>query len=196
MAWTTPRTWVVGEVATAANFNTHLRDNMNSLRGSVVVAGDAFPSTPTNEDEFTLVDSSTAPTFAWRMKYLSGISGTYKWVCVGGVPLFGERATGNLAATSYSTVKTYASMPAGVYLAEIALDTSGAPEVWYASIGWGTTAVDADAARNATGGGAFRAYQKTMASAGSITLAVRKTDGTNEGVGGAAWRITPVLLTG
>lgn len=28
MAWTSPRTWVSGEVVTAALMNTHLRDNM------------------------------------------------------------------------------------------------------------------------------------------------------------------------
>lgn len=31
MAWTSPRTWVAGEVVTAANMNTHVRDNMNAL---------------------------------------------------------------------------------------------------------------------------------------------------------------------
>jgi hypothetical protein len=28
MAWTTPRTWVGGELVTAAIFNTHIRDNL------------------------------------------------------------------------------------------------------------------------------------------------------------------------
>lgn len=39
MAWTAPRTWVVGEIPTAANFNTHVRDNMLALddRGHVQV---------------------------------------------------------------------------------------------------------------------------------------------------------------
>lgn len=32
-AWTTPRTWVTGEVVTAAQMNTHVRDNLNELRG-------------------------------------------------------------------------------------------------------------------------------------------------------------------
>lgn len=31
MAWTDPRTWVVGELTTAANMNAHIRDNMNML---------------------------------------------------------------------------------------------------------------------------------------------------------------------
>jgi hypothetical protein len=29
--WTPPRTWVTGEVPTAATFNTHVRDNLNSI---------------------------------------------------------------------------------------------------------------------------------------------------------------------
>lgn len=33
MAWTTPRTWVAGEVVTSALMNTHLRDNMNQAIG-------------------------------------------------------------------------------------------------------------------------------------------------------------------
>src|SRR5262245_10037005 len=31
MAWTNPKTWSVGETLTAANFNTHIRDNENVL---------------------------------------------------------------------------------------------------------------------------------------------------------------------
>lgn len=32
MAWTTPKTWAVGEQLTAGNFNPHIRDNLNALR--------------------------------------------------------------------------------------------------------------------------------------------------------------------
>jgi hypothetical protein len=31
MAWTAPRTWVTGEVVTASQMNTHVRDNLNAL---------------------------------------------------------------------------------------------------------------------------------------------------------------------
>lgn len=31
MAWTSPRTWVAGEIFTAANANTHIRDNFKAL---------------------------------------------------------------------------------------------------------------------------------------------------------------------
>jgi len=33
MGWTAPRTWVTGEVVTAAIMNTHVRDNLNALEG-------------------------------------------------------------------------------------------------------------------------------------------------------------------
>jgi len=33
MAWTTPRTWVAGELVTATMLNAHLRDNLNYLYG-------------------------------------------------------------------------------------------------------------------------------------------------------------------
>ena len=41
MTWTAPRTWVTGETVTAANMNTHVRDNLKAI-------GDAWTSyTPT-----------------------------------------------------------------------------------------------------------------------------------------------------
>lgn len=33
MAWTTPRTWVAGEIVTAALLNTHVRDNLLAVSG-------------------------------------------------------------------------------------------------------------------------------------------------------------------
>lgn len=35
MAWSTPKTWNVGDVSTAADFNTYVRDNENALYGTV-----------------------------------------------------------------------------------------------------------------------------------------------------------------
>ena len=46
MAWTTPRTWVAAEVPTAANMNTHIRDNFNTLSPAVVTTvGDVVYAT-------------------------------------------------------------------------------------------------------------------------------------------------------
>ena len=34
MAWTTPLTWAVGQLVTASQMNTHVRDNLNYLKGA------------------------------------------------------------------------------------------------------------------------------------------------------------------
>jgi len=36
MPWTTPRTWTTGEVVTASQLNTHVRDNLDDLRTAKV----------------------------------------------------------------------------------------------------------------------------------------------------------------
>jgi len=49
MAWTTPRTWVTGEVVTAALLNTHLRDNLDETApATVTTAGDLVYATGAN----------------------------------------------------------------------------------------------------------------------------------------------------
>jgi hypothetical protein len=42
MAWTAPRTWVVGEVTDAAMLNAHFRDNMLASEASVIAAAGDF----------------------------------------------------------------------------------------------------------------------------------------------------------
>lgn len=55
--------------------------------------GTTLPASPTDLDEFILVDSLTLPTYQWRFKYLAGISDAYKWICVGGAPVHKEVAS-------------------------------------------------------------------------------------------------------
>lgn len=49
-AWTSPRTWVTGEVVTASVMNTHVRDNLAYLKdsptfdGSIIISGTAASS--------------------------------------------------------------------------------------------------------------------------------------------------------
>ena len=52
MAWTSPRTWVSGEVVTAALMNTHVRDQLLELAGTV---GPSYQNyTPTVQSGFTV----------------------------------------------------------------------------------------------------------------------------------------------
>lgn len=49
MGWTSPRTWVTGEIITAAQLNTHLRDNLlATAAGVVTAAGDLVYATGAN----------------------------------------------------------------------------------------------------------------------------------------------------
>jgi len=49
MAWTTPRTWVTGEVPTAVLMNAHVRDNLNQTAVGLVTAdGDIVAATGAN----------------------------------------------------------------------------------------------------------------------------------------------------
>ncbi len=59
MAWTAPRTWNVGDIATASNFNTHIRDNETYLK--------------TQTDNINVVaQASSANTFGNIYQNLSG----------------------------------------------------------------------------------------------------------------------------
>lgn len=74
MAWTTPRTWTVGEVVTAAQMNEQLRDNLNYLKSRTDVADYAyilrtFASTVT-------VSNTTNETTVWSYTVPGGLLGT------------------------------------------------------------------------------------------------------------------------
>jgi hypothetical protein len=71
MAWTTPKSWAVNEIGTAANLNTHLRDNLNFLyqsyltgiipaSGTTPTAGTGFTYTHTNGTGIYVVTFSVA----------------------------------------------------------------------------------------------------------------------------------------
>ena len=61
MAWTTPRTWVAGEVVTASQLNAHVRDNLNFLLNgrilSYIVRAGSSDYTTTSTS-FTPVDTT------------------------------------------------------------------------------------------------------------------------------------------
>lgn len=48
--------------------------------------GTSLPGSPTDGQEYILVDSTSAPTYAWYLRYNSGSASSYKWEWVGGTP--------------------------------------------------------------------------------------------------------------
>src|SRR5438128_9367934 len=60
MAWTSPRTWVATETVTAAQLNTHVRDNENALNSSL--AGDNEPTVQHQHKSGTYANRPAAAT--------------------------------------------------------------------------------------------------------------------------------------
>jgi hypothetical protein len=60
MAWTTPATWTPGQVITATDLNTHLRDNLNFLfsRPNSVIKRDNNANYTTTSTSFVDVDGT------------------------------------------------------------------------------------------------------------------------------------------
>lgn len=64
MSWTAPRTFVTGEIETAAIFNTHLRDNLNFLRSGVFTQQNVTAGVgPTSGTTELVLATITPPTF-------------------------------------------------------------------------------------------------------------------------------------
>jgi hypothetical protein len=146
MAWTTPRTWVVGEVVTAALMNTHVRDDFLALfpDHATTLSGSPY------HNKFALLwDSDTAPTWWWEFRYLD-VATAYKWKFMGGVPMRSTPTTISHAnTTTYRFTSTLLTVPrAGVYNVELQ-------------------------ARNVTGAGANALYTVAVAGAADDTYAVQ-----------------------
>ena len=167
----------------------------------------ALPASPFDGQEVILVDSLTAPTYTWRLRYVAA-KASNKWVFVGGAPLAGDNvaAAGSSGSTTYYTPAgaiTLVVPVAGLYVIELGFRaiawTSAVPYMSYA-IG-ATTAVDADAVR----GGSqptpgfednhSRRYRKTLSAAATLTEQHRVTGG-NTNPSERFMSVTPVAVGG
>ena len=73
--------------------------------------GIAFPDSPTNGETFTLVDSLSAPTYAWDFRYVASITDAYKWVFIGGAPL--HIGVLGIQAVAAANIWTHPTAPTG-----------------------------------------------------------------------------------
>lgn len=90
MTWTAPRTWVAGEVVTAAELNTHVRDDLLAVNPTPSATP---PASPVDGDHW-IYDGGA---YYWHFLHDSS-DGTYPWKFIGGPPL------ANWSATSRNTV--------------------------------------------------------------------------------------------
>lgn len=131
MAWTTPRTYVTGEVITATILNTDIRDNLGYLKAhldDVERYGTAFPTTGLYTGmRFSLViTGGIAGAVVWRFIRRDDLDGTYPWHLEGGLPLFVQEDTAYTISTLtnnggwYTNGTVSISVPfSGVYSIEI-----------------------------------------------------------------------------
>lgn len=156
------------------------------VQGALVTA---LPGSPVDGQEVVLVDSLTAPTFAWHLRYVAA-KASNRWVPLGvGVRLgsyvaAGESRTGNTYA-AITTPGPIVTVPvAGLYEVEARWNGQGGnANFGYMSYDIGATAaVDADAAQGAPFAAASGLRQKQLA-AGTVLTSKYRTDN-------ASWNVT------
>ncbi len=85
MAWTAPKTWSSGETLTAANFNTHIRDNELALGPHLVVRKSSDETISSNatpqDDDFLLmaVAANEIWLVSFNVLYSSSITADFQW---------------------------------------------------------------------------------------------------------------------
>jgi hypothetical protein len=92
MAWTAPRTWVTGEVVTAAIMNTHVRDNLNAMESHLIVRKTSDQSVTSstalvNDTALSMaVAASEVWLLDWTILYTASSTGDLKtaWTFPGG----------------------------------------------------------------------------------------------------------------
>lgn len=106
MAWTTPRTWVVGEMATAALLNTYARDNFNAIRDQAscrirknATAVSLATATETKVN-FDTTDFDTLGTMADLVNMRINFTQAGKYL-LGGAVAYAANATGIRRATIF-----------------------------------------------------------------------------------------------
>lgn len=130
MAWTTPKTWSVGETLTAANFNTHIRDNaqmtMHTLarksadqivNNSTTLVNDTHLSFSVLANDvwffqaWLVIDSGTTPDikFGWTLP----ASATMRWGYLGADPAASLPAWQGVGGTAPTLATTGTVVQAG-----------------------------------------------------------------------------------
>jgi hypothetical protein len=172
----------------------------------------ALPTNPEDGDQIIFMDSLTAPTYQWLLRYVAAKSSN-KWVCIGGVPAANQVETNEArASTTWGALATAGpsiTLPvAGDY--DIEIGCVGDPNVganegglMSYSINASTAASDADSTGfwGNTAGTSYqiataRTKRKTGLSAVAI-VAVYKTVGGNSMAYQGRWmRVMPVAVGG
>lgn len=173
--------------------------------------GIALPGLPVDGQEFILVDSTSAPTYAWRFRF-NNAKASNKWDFIGGSSIYAEVTTDEATTSSTYAAMTTAgpsiAVPvAGSYVVEIGayLGSGNSSVTAFMSYDIGATgAVDADAIKVATWAsmpGDLRANEARARvkalTAVTLTAKYKCSVGGNNCKAADRWmRVTPIAVGG
>lgn len=211
--WAAGTAYAPGAVVTYAGV-TYLAVNPSTGQTPPAAGGAAapivttLPGSPADGDEVILVDSLTAPTYSWRLRYVASITDGYRWVFVGGSPAYGfvsaQESTASLSYVALTTPGPVVVLPrAGMYWvglgAGMSRNTGGNPSYMSYDIG-ATPAADGDAiseySQPATSWAvrAYREMPKTFATALTLTAKYKGTIADTHSFVERILRATPMRL--
>lgn len=167
----------------------------------------ALPASPVDGQECVLVDSLTAPTFQWHLRYVAA-KASNRWVFVGGTPRVSAQS-GSIATTSTAFVAltsgpTLVVPVAGSYLIEwevqVTRSTAGADDLQHSILGstsgsgatapYGTFTTQFDSAR------VPGVEVMSLAAGETLSVRVKTTNGISGTFSLARIRLTPVAVGG
>lgn len=166
----------------------------------------SLPGSPTDQQQALLVDSLTAPTYAWLFQYEAGISDANKWVFLGGSPLQSEVvAAETTASTSYvdlTTVGPQVTVPrAGIYHIHFGAQMSAAAVTTnYMAIKIGAAATsDTDGITHVVAGAAYsnmgvRTMRRTLAASDLLKCQYKMSTATSGTFLHRFLHVTPVRV--
>ena len=162
-----------------------------------------LPGSPANGDETILVDSTSSPTWAWRLRYNSTST---DWDFIGGSSIYDEvttdQSTSSVTYTALGTAGPSVAIPiAGDYFVEIGFRHGATGNTDYVFMSYdigGTGAVDADAVRGwcaANNQDSFsRTRKKTGLTAVTLTAKYKVNSAVSISFADRWMRVTPIKL--
>lgn len=167
----------------------------------------ALPGSPSDGDEVIFVDSTSAPTYQWHLKFVSA-KASNKWIFIGGSPGFAAVATSETTASAaYAALATagpsFTVPVAGDYIVEIGsmISNSTAASTFHSYDIGGSGAVDGDGIHflnqdaNERGGEVF-ANKKSALAASTALVSKYKTSAGTATFQKRWMRVTPVAVGG
>lgn len=175
--------------------------------------GTSLPASPTDGQMYTLVDSTTSPTYTWQLRYNSGSSNTDKWEYIGGAAKETYSSSNvvmntltQVGATGYyyPTDATFVIPRAGIYRiqASVGMDANGSGSLMYANIfagstvgtTWGVYDMYTDSSLGSAMSVPVQGSTASVSASTRIGVCWNGNTGTNK-TRGAVVQITPVRLS-